>query len=140
MEFGRGLGRREFGGLGIDQNESRHRFDESLQVLKQLLSTGECSYEGEHYTIDDVRLRPQLERDLTDNLWCAGGSPDSVAVIARNDVNPLVIPTTSLDLSLEVTRTYMDLRAEAGLSGGVHTKLALWTYVAEDEETARQGD
>ena len=138
LGVGRGLGRREFGGLGIDQNESRHRFDESLQVLKQLLSVGECSYQGEHYTIDDVRLRPQLERDLTDNLWCAGGSPDSVAVIARNDVNPLVIPTTSLDLSLEVTRTYMDLRAEAGLSGGVHTKLALWTYVAEDEETARR--
>jgi len=40
LGVGRGLGRREFGGLGIDQNESRHRFDESLQVLKQLLSVG----------------------------------------------------------------------------------------------------
>lgn len=136
LGVGRGLGRREFGGLNIDQNESRDRFDESLQVLKQLLQTGECTYEGEHYSIDGVRLRPQLERDLTDNLWCAGGSPDSVAVIARNDVNPLVIPTTSLDLSLEVTRSYMDLRAEAGFTGGAHTKLALWTYVAESQAEA----
>jgi len=139
LGVGRGLGRREFGGLNVDQNESRSRFDESLQVLKQLLTTGECNYNGEHYNISDVRLRPQLERDLTTNLWCAGGSPDSVAVIARNDVNPLVIPTTSLDLSLEVTKSYMDLRAEAGHTGGVHTKLALWTYVAETEEEARAG-
>lgn len=139
LGVGRGLGRREFGGLNIDQNESRTRFDESLQVLKQLLGTGGCDYAGEHYDIHGLRLRPQLERDLTANLWCAGGSPDSVAVIARNDVNPLIIPTTSLDLSLEVARTYMNLRAEAGYAGGVNTKLALWTYVADTEEEARAG-
>ncbi len=139
LGVGRGLGRREFGGLGIDQGESRARFDESLQVLKQLLSTGACEYHGEHYQIDGLRLRPQLERDLTDQLWCAGGSPDSVAVIARNDVNPLIIPTTSLDLSLDVARTYTQLRADAGHEGAAHTKLALWTYVAETEEEARAG-
>ncbi|MFN0029026.1 MAG: LLM class flavin-dependent oxidoreductase [Acidimicrobiales bacterium] len=139
LGVGRGLGRREFGGLNIDQNEARGRFDESLQVLKQLLSTGECTYQGEHYNIDGLRLRPQLDRDLTSNLWCAGGSPDSVAVIAQNNVNPLIIPTTSLDLSLDVARTYLKLRNEAGHSGAVHTKLALWTYVAETEEAARAG-
>ena len=139
LGVGRGLGRREFDGLNIDQNESRTRFDESLQVLKQLLSTGHCTFHGEHYHIDDLRLRPQLERDLSHNLWCAGGSPDSVAVIAENNVNPLVIPTTSLDLSLQVTRTYTDLRAQAGHAGGVNTKLALWTYVAETEDEARAG-
>lgn len=139
LGVGRGLGRREFDGLNIDQGESRGRFDESLQVLRQLLSTGRCDFDGEHYNIHGLRLRPQLERDLTGNLWCAGGSPDSVAVIAKNDVNPLIIPTTSLDLSLEVAKTYMDLRAQAGHQGGVHTKLALWTYVAETEEEARAG-
>ncbi len=139
LGVGRGLGRREFGGLNIDQNEARSRFDESLQVLKQLLSTGQCDYDGEHYNIHGLRLRPQLDRDLTPNLWCAGGSPESVAVIAQNNVNPLIIPTTSLDLSLDVARTYMNLRADAGHRGGVHTKLALWTYVAETEEEARAG-
>jgi alkanesulfonate monooxygenase SsuD/methylene tetrahydromethanopterin reductase-like flavin-dependent oxidoreductase (luciferase family) len=139
LGVGRGLGRREFGGLNVDQNESRGRFDESLQVLKQLLSTGRCDFDGEHYQISGLRLRPQLERDLTPNLWCAGGSPDSVAVIAKNDVNPLIIPTTSLDLSLEVARTYMRLRADAGHRGGAPTKLALWTYVAETEDEARAG-
>jgi alkanesulfonate monooxygenase SsuD/methylene tetrahydromethanopterin reductase-like flavin-dependent oxidoreductase (luciferase family) len=139
LGVGRGLGRREFGGLGIDQNESRTRFDESLQVLKQLLATGECNFDGDHYQIHGLRLRPQLERDLTDNLWCAGGSPDSVAVIAKNDVNPLIIPTTSLDLSYEVAKTYVKLRSEAGHGSAAHTKLALWTYVAETEAEAQAG-
>jgi alkanesulfonate monooxygenase SsuD/methylene tetrahydromethanopterin reductase-like flavin-dependent oxidoreductase (luciferase family) len=139
LGVGRGLGRREFGGLGVDQNESRGRFDESLQVLKQLLSTGTCDFEGEHYSIKGLRLRPQLERDLSANLWCAGGSPDSVAVIAKNDVKPLIIPTTSLDLSLQIAQMYMRLRADAGYASGAHTKLALWTYVAETEEDARRG-
>ena len=61
LGVGRGLGRREFGGLSIDQNEARGRFDESLQVLKQLLSTGHCNFEGEHYQIHGLRLRPQLD-------------------------------------------------------------------------------
>lgn len=139
LGVGRGLGRREFGGLGLDQNESRSRFDESLQVLKQLLATGECNYQGEHYNIEGLRLRPQLEHDLSENLWCAGGSPDSVAVIAKNDVKPLIIPTTSLDLSLQVAQAYMQLRSEAGHGDAAHTKLALWTYVAETEEDARRG-
>lgn len=139
LGVGRGLGRREFGGLGIDQNESRARFDESLQVLKQLLSTGECTFRGEHHDIDGVRLRPQLERSLSDNLWCAGGSPESVAVIAKNDVNPLIIPTTSLELSLEVAKAYVAMRAEAGHGTSAHTKLALWTYVAETQQEAEVG-
>jgi alkanesulfonate monooxygenase SsuD/methylene tetrahydromethanopterin reductase-like flavin-dependent oxidoreductase (luciferase family) len=139
LGVGRGLGRREFGGLSIDQNEARGRFDESLQVLKQLLATGRCTFEGEHFQVRDLRLRPQLTHDLSKNLWCAGGSPESVAVIAKNDVNPLIIPTTSLDVSLDVAKTYVKLRHEAGHGTAAHTKLALWTYVAETEDEAREG-
>src|ERR1019366_7658607 len=56
---GRGLGRRE---------------DEGLQVLKQLLATGRCDFDGEFLKIHGLRLRPQPERDLSANLWCAGGT------------------------------------------------------------------
>ena len=86
---GRGLGRREYAGLGIDQAEARERFDESLQVLRQLLATGTCDFDGKHYQIHGLRLRPQPERDLSDNLWCAGGTDETVAIIARHNVRPL---------------------------------------------------
>lgn len=137
---GRGLGRREYEGMGVDQNEGRGRFDESLQILKQLLSTGQCDFDGEFYKIHGVHLRPQPERDLSENLWCAGGTPDTVKVIAKHGVRPLTIPTTSLELALSNMRNYAELRHDAG-HGPSHTKLALWTYVAEtasDAETDAQ--
>ena len=135
---GRGLGRREYAGLGIDQAEARDRFDESLQVLRQLLATGTCDFDGKHYQIHGLRLRPQPERDLSDNLWCAGGTDETVSIIAKHNVRPLCIPTTSLALSLETARKYARLSREAGHPPS-HTKLALWTYVADSESEARRG-
>ena len=135
---GRGLGRREYSGLSIDQNEARGRFDESLQVLRQLLATGECDFDGEFYHIHGLHLRPQPERDLSGNLWCAGGTEQTVQIIAKHGVKPLTIPTTSLDLALTNMQRYAGLRKEAGYPP-THTKLALWTYVAETESEAQAG-
>ncbi len=134
---GRGLGRREYAGLGIDQGEARARFDESLQILRQLLATGTCDFDGEHYHIEGLKLRPQPDRDLSGNLWCAGGTDETVEIIAKYDVAPLVIPTTSLGLSLETARKYARLHSAAGFTP-VQNKLALWTYVAETEAEARE--
>jgi alkanesulfonate monooxygenase SsuD/methylene tetrahydromethanopterin reductase-like flavin-dependent oxidoreductase (luciferase family) len=135
---GRGLGRREYQGMGIDQNEARGRFDESLQVLTQLLATGQCEFDGEFYKIRGLRLRPQPERDLSANLWCAGGTEQTVQIIAKHGVRPLTIPTTSLDMALANMRHYAELRQNAG-HGPSHTKLALWTYVAETASEAQAG-
>lgn len=135
---GRGLGRREYGGMGIDQNEGRARFDEEIQIVQQLLATGHCTFNGKYYHVHDVRLRPQPDRDLSNNLWCAGGTPDTVQMIARHGIRPLTIPTTSLELALSNMRDYARLRQAAG-HGPSHTKLALWTYVAETAEEAERG-
>jgi alkanesulfonate monooxygenase SsuD/methylene tetrahydromethanopterin reductase-like flavin-dependent oxidoreductase (luciferase family) len=135
---GRGLGRREYGGMGVDQNEARGRFDESLQIIKQLLATGRCDFEGEFYKIHDLHLRPQPERDLSANLWCAGGTPETVQIIAKYGVRPLTIPTTSLELALANMREYAKLRHNAGHTPS-HTKLALWTCVAETASEAEAG-
>lgn len=134
---GRGLGRREYEGLNIDQAEARERFDESLQVLRQLLATGVCNFKGKHYDIRNLRLRPQPDRDLSGNLWCAGGTDETVEIIARHNVRPLVIPTASLGLSLETARKYARLHAAAGYAPA-RTKLALWTYVANSDAEAQR--
>ncbi len=135
---GRGLGRREYNGMGLDQGLARARFDESLQVLQQLLRTGTCDFEGEHFQIRGLRLRPQPERDLSENLFCAGGTEETVQLIAKHDIRPLTIPTTSLGQALDNARKYMDLRQQAGF-GRCDTKLAAWVYVGETEKAAREG-
>jgi alkanesulfonate monooxygenase SsuD/methylene tetrahydromethanopterin reductase-like flavin-dependent oxidoreductase (luciferase family) len=137
LGVGRGLGRREFAGLNVDQNESRGRFDESLAILRELLSKGEIhGHKGEFYEIDHLRLRPQPERDLSDLLYCAAGSPDTNERIAKSGVKAMIVPNQSLEASLAGFQTYTDIRREAGL-GPVDTRLAVWTYCAESEEEAR---
>ncbi|MCB1748246.1 MAG: LLM class flavin-dependent oxidoreductase [Gammaproteobacteria bacterium] len=135
---GRGLGRREYDGLSIDQAQARERFDESIQVLRELLATGRCDFHGKHFDIKGLRLRPQPDRDLSPNLWCAGGTDQTVEIIAKHDVRPLIVPTVSLDIALKTARRYQAIRAEHGLPAAA-TKLALWTYVAETEADARAG-
>lgn len=134
---GRGLGRREYEGLGIDQAEARARFDESIQVLRELLATGSCNFKGEHYNIDGLHLRPQPDKDLSPNLWCAGGTDETVEIIAKHDIRALVIPTQSLGLSLDTAKKYASLHAQAGYAP-TKNKLAVWTYVAESEAEAQE--
>ncbi|MGO9606300.1 MAG: hypothetical protein ACLQAT_23410 [Candidatus Binataceae bacterium] len=59
-----------------------------MQVLTQLLATGRCDFDGEFYKIHGLRLRPQPERDLSANLWCAGGTAQTVEIIANHGVRP----------------------------------------------------
>ena len=135
---GRGLARREFQGLGIDQNESRSRFDESLLIVRDLLRDGHISFHGEHFNIDNVFLRPQPARDLSSQLWCAAGSPPTLEIQAKYGISPLIIPNTNLETALHGVERYMDLRREHGF-GQTHTKLSIYIYVAETEEEAREG-
>jgi alkanesulfonate monooxygenase SsuD/methylene tetrahydromethanopterin reductase-like flavin-dependent oxidoreductase (luciferase family) len=134
---GRGLGRREYAGLGIDQNEARGRFDEGVEIIRELLATGECTFHGEHFDVEHVRLRPQPGKDISDSLYCAAGSPETMAVVAEKDIKPLIIPTSALHLALGGAQNYMRLRGQAGLEP-VSTKLALWTYCGETEQEATE--
>jgi alkanesulfonate monooxygenase SsuD/methylene tetrahydromethanopterin reductase-like flavin-dependent oxidoreductase (luciferase family) len=138
LGVGRGLARREYAGLSIDQNEGRARYDESIAVLKQLLKDGTCTFEGKYWQIHNLHIRPRPEKDMTENFWSAGGSPETVEIIARHGVKPLMIPTTSLELSLQQARAYAGLRAQAG-HPPTPTTLALWTYCAPTEQAAREG-
>jgi alkanesulfonate monooxygenase SsuD/methylene tetrahydromethanopterin reductase-like flavin-dependent oxidoreductase (luciferase family) len=61
-----------------------------------------------------------------------------VQIIAKHGVRPLTIPTTSLDIALANMRRYAQTSRDAG-HGPTHTKLALWTYVAESHSKADAG-
>lgn len=133
---GRGLGRREYGGLGVNQNEARGRFNEGIQILKGLLRGGEVTFDGQFNKLDKLRLRPQPERDLSKNIYCAGGTEETFAIISDQNVLPLTVPTQSLAVSLENLKKFAEVNRERGRDP-VHTKLNLWTYICEDPEEAK---
>ena len=136
--LGRGLGRREFNGLSVDQNESRGRFDESLEIIRRLLESGQIdSFEGKYWQLDGLRMRPQPSEDLSDRIYAAAGSPSTMEILAKLGVRPLIIPNSDLRTALEGMRKYMQVREESG-HPPTHTKLAVWAYCGETEDGARE--
>jgi alkanesulfonate monooxygenase SsuD/methylene tetrahydromethanopterin reductase-like flavin-dependent oxidoreductase (luciferase family) len=90
---GRGIARREFTGLSVPMEESRGRFNEAVEVIKLALEQPSFSFDGEHFSYDNVELRPH-PRDpaaLLENLYCAWGSRATVPIAAGYGLKPLII-------------------------------------------------
>jgi alkanesulfonate monooxygenase SsuD/methylene tetrahydromethanopterin reductase-like flavin-dependent oxidoreductase (luciferase family) len=134
--LGRGLGRREYKGLSVDQNEARGRFDEGLEIIRRLLASGEIdSFEGEHWQLEGLRMRPQPYADLSDRIYAAAGSTSTMEILAKLGVPPVIIPNSDLQTALDGMRRYMQIRDESG-HPPTHTKLAVWAHCAETADAS----
>ena len=80
--FGRGLSRREYEGMRVDQGEARQRFDESVAMVMRAMETGVIEG-GELFKQPRRELRPRPIRPLKGRAFCAAGSPASMVSAAR---------------------------------------------------------
>ena len=114
--FGRGAARREFEGLRIPMSESRDRFVESAKIVKMALSQERFSYDGEFYKIPEISIRPQpMNKNLTDNMYCAAQSRQSVNMAADADLRLIVVPQKDWDEYSDDIRVYNIRRREQGM-------------------------
>lgn len=81
--FGRGLSRREYAGMRIDQGEARQRFDESVAMLMRAMDTGVIEGDGAIFKQPRRELRPRPIRPLRGRAFCAAGSPASMVSAAK---------------------------------------------------------
>jgi alkanesulfonate monooxygenase SsuD/methylene tetrahydromethanopterin reductase-like flavin-dependent oxidoreductase (luciferase family) len=140
LGVGRGLGRREFGGFGVDMDESRERFQEALDIIKLALTEDRFSYDGRFFQIPllSVRPRPRDGQRILANLHGAWGSPQSVPVVAKNDLKPMVIPSKSWEDYQPELAMLRAQRDELGLPY-VRPVVAIHAYCAETEQAALEG-
>jgi len=90
LGFGRGLARREFEGLRIDQNEGRQRFDEYAKLVLDALETGFIEG-GETVKQPRREIRPRPFKSFKGRSFAAAASQDSVPVVAKLGLGMLVI-------------------------------------------------
>jgi alkanesulfonate monooxygenase SsuD/methylene tetrahydromethanopterin reductase-like flavin-dependent oxidoreductase (luciferase family) len=90
LGVGRGLARREFEGLRIDQNQGRQRFDEYTELILNALESG---YMEGGATVKQPRreIRPRPFKSFKGRSFAAAASVDSVPVVARLGLGLLVI-------------------------------------------------
>ena len=135
--FGRGAARREFRQFRLDMNESRDRMSEGVQIIRKALTEESFSFEGEHYKLDRVTMRPRPRdpQQLLSDMSYSWGSPTSAAVGARLGLQPLIIPQKGWAEYHSDLSEFAKARAEMGY-GPVRPRIHMTAICAETEVEA----
>ena len=78
LGVGRGAFSFEMERMGVPMEQTRERFDESLNVLQALLRDEEVSWEGKHYTFDALTIMPRPLSPGGPQLMMAVMNPEGI--------------------------------------------------------------
>tara|TARA_A100001391_G_scaffold139407_2_gene97659 strand:+ start:7972 stop:9084 length:1113 start_codon:yes stop_codon:yes gene_type:complete len=91
LGFGGGLAPHEFAGLGVDQNDSRALYNDTLDVVIRALETGVLEGEGAYGTIPRSELRPRPIKSFAGRKFCGSLSGSSMYAAARHGFGNMVL-------------------------------------------------
>jgi alkanesulfonate monooxygenase SsuD/methylene tetrahydromethanopterin reductase-like flavin-dependent oxidoreductase (luciferase family) len=96
VEFGVGRGAIpiHFAGFDVSRDESRERFEESLEIIQQAWTTDSFSYEGKHFRIPETGLAPKPMQKPHPPFRVAANSPDT-AVFAGKAHYPILVASVT---------------------------------------------
>ena len=138
-----GVGRsgfpRTYEAYGVPYGESRDRFAETLEILKQAWTEQPFSYHGKYYSFDNVRVTPKPWQQPWPEIRVAANSADTFPQIARlgHAVFVAVRLGTLEELEPNIT-AYRKAWKEAGHPGEGKVFLRAPVYVAETDQAARE--
>ena len=131
LGVGRGAFGYEMARLGTPLEDSREKFDESLDVLQALLSEEEVSWDGKYYKFDPITIQPRPMSTPMPGMMIAALAPEAIYHCARRGLH---VQTTPLqgnhDLLLQQVDAFKRGKAELG-AAGEHLRLSLLRGVAE---------
>jgi alkanesulfonate monooxygenase SsuD/methylene tetrahydromethanopterin reductase-like flavin-dependent oxidoreductase (luciferase family) len=140
LGLGRGAFAYEMARLGKPIEESRERFDESLNVLTALLEGEEVSWRGKFYQFEPLTVMPRPRRRLSPPMMIAALAPEAIEASARRGFH---IQTTPLNASIDTLRQQVEAfkRGKAcSVKPDVGQRLAVMRVccVARDDADARR--
>lgn len=114
--FGAGLGYRpdEFDYLQVPYKERAGRFDESLQIMKQLWTQDEVSFEGRYFNLDSVKPHIHPVQQPHVPIWIGAHAMGGVRRAGKYGDAYAVPPETPKHEVEERYRVVKDLFAERG--------------------------
>ena len=134
-----GVGRsgfpRVYEGYGIPYGESRERFQENLDIILKAWTEERFSYQGEHYTLTDLRVVPRPYQKPHPPIRVAATTQDTFPLMGKAGY-PIIVGLRGFDVP-EVAahlRVYRQAWREAGHTGDGDVYLRVPVYVAETEK------
>jgi alkanesulfonate monooxygenase SsuD/methylene tetrahydromethanopterin reductase-like flavin-dependent oxidoreductase (luciferase family) len=120
LEFGVGRGAipLHFAGFDVSREESRERFEESLEVIKKAWGPAAFAHDGKYYHIPETNVVPKPLQKPHPPLRVAANSPDT-AVFAGGARYPIFVAsvTNPLPRMFEQVATYRAAWKESSPSG-----------------------
>ncbi|MDP1818658.1 MAG: LLM class flavin-dependent oxidoreductase [Acidimicrobiales bacterium] len=138
LGLGRGTGKVEFDGLGVDMGEARQRFKETAEALFAALETGVMEYDGEYVRQPRVELRPGPSEPFQGRIYSATISPESAEIMARLGTGVLIVPQKPWDQVRDETAAYRTTYRDAIGAEPPAPIVAGWTFVDESADRAEE--
>ncbi|MCW2660829.1 MAG: luciferase [Mycobacterium sp.] len=114
--IGRGVSKGEFDAVGVPREESRQRFNETLDILQLAFSGERFSYEGEIFTVPEMSLRPEpRSRDLFSRIYSSSSTAESLEILARRGMVPLFVGNKPIEDAGREVQKVNTFRKEEGL-------------------------
>jgi len=134
--MGRGLGRVEFDGFGVDQNTARERFVESAQMLIEGLERGWCEFDGKYIKQAKRDIRPRPFKSFKGRTYAAAVSPESSEIMARLGIGLLIIPQKPWEAVIAEMTNYRTIYRQVNKSEAPPPVLAGWVFCDSDAKKA----
>jgi alkanesulfonate monooxygenase SsuD/methylene tetrahydromethanopterin reductase-like flavin-dependent oxidoreductase (luciferase family) len=130
--IGRGVSKGEFDAVGVPREESRQRFNETLDILELALSGERFSYEGEIFTVPEMSLRPApRSRDLFSRIYSSSSTAESLEILSRRGMVPLFVGNKPIEDAGREVQKVNTFRKEEGLPP-CQPKNVLFMYCTAD--------
>jgi probable F420-dependent oxidoreductase len=130
--IGAGYLRDDYRALGVDYDAARvrvARLEEALQVITAFLAGGRVTFDGNHYTLDDLEALPPTIQTPHPPILVGGGGAKMLALAGRY--------ADILSVNPQLRRGVFDARAAEDLSkANIENKLALVAAAASNADRA----
>jgi len=121
-----GYSDKEFANFGIEKNQRLGRYRESLQIIKQLWTEDDVSYDGKHYQVQGATINPKPVQKPRPPIWVTADATPGVIRAAEDGDVWLMSNHTRVDDLKEQLSVYEEHYREPACSGadiGVHRPL-----------------
>jgi alkanesulfonate monooxygenase SsuD/methylene tetrahydromethanopterin reductase-like flavin-dependent oxidoreductase (luciferase family) len=136
LGLGRGAFRYEFDAFGVPMEESREKFNDSLNLLIKLLSETEVSWHSEYYDFGPLTITPRPLQQPYPPIWIAALSRPTITEAVRRGFH---VMTTPLRDPMDAVRMQSSAFFDA-LPPGSPQRFSMLRmgYVAADEADMRE--
>nr|ADH04656.1 TugE [Chondromyces crocatus] len=137
LGIGRGLGRIEFEGLGVRQEDSRETFNEAAQMILQGLERGYCEFDGKFVKQARRDIRPRPFKTFRGRTYAAAVSPESAPILARLGIGMLIMPQKPWDVVETELQEYRRIFRDVNGEEAPPPVVTGWVFCDDDPERAR---